>query len=111
MANVRWVAKKMLATFRNHQKYKPGCFRAEVLAKYKVKISYCCAWHARHLCLEKIMGNYEENYRLAPELCTQILESNPMKKYHLMVMRLFYDRKVQGEGFKEDGLDPRAQTY
>ncbi|OVA12036.1 hypothetical protein BVC80_1481g31 [Macleaya cordata] len=77
MANARWVPRNMLDTFRTHPKYKPKDIRAEVMFKMKVKISYWTAWHARWICLEKIMGNYEESYKLLPELCTQVLSSNP----------------------------------
>lgn len=40
-------------------------------------ISYFTAWNARALCLEPINGDYNEGYKMAPEVCKQIMIKNP----------------------------------
>ncbi|MCL7023791.1 hypothetical protein MKW94_010024, partial [Papaver nudicaule] len=77
LANARWVAKVMLECYKAHPKYKPRDFMAEVKKNHKVEISYYTAWHAYHLCNEKLLGSYEEGYSLLPALCDQILKENP----------------------------------
>ncbi|KAI3937143.1 hypothetical protein MKW92_040015 [Papaver armeniacum] len=76
LANARWVAKVMLECYKAHPNYKPRDFITEVKKNHKVDISYFTAWHAFHLCNEKIMGSYEEGYSLLPALCDQIKGEN-----------------------------------
>ncbi|MCL7051322.1 hypothetical protein MKW94_012030, partial [Papaver nudicaule] len=76
LANARWVAKVMLECYKAHPKYKPKDFQTEVKKNHKVKIYYYTAWHAYHLCNEKILGSYEEGYALLPALCDQIKGGN-----------------------------------
>ncbi|MCL7043979.1 hypothetical protein MKW94_007358 [Papaver nudicaule] len=76
LANARWVAKVMLECYKAHPKYKPKDFQTEVKKNHKVDISYYTAWHAYHLCNEKILGSYEEGYALLPALCDQIMGEN-----------------------------------
>ncbi|KAI3887238.1 hypothetical protein MKX03_023448 [Papaver bracteatum] len=76
LANARWVAKVMLECYKAHPNYKPRDFKTEVKKNHKVDISYFTAWHAFHLCNEKIMGSYEEGYSLLPALCDQIKGEN-----------------------------------
>ncbi|XP_026420744.1 uncharacterized protein LOC113316808 [Papaver somniferum] len=66
----------MLESFKAHPNYKPRDFMTEVKKNHKVEISYYTAWHAYHLCNEKILGSYEEGYSLLPALCDQILKEN-----------------------------------
>ncbi|MCL7041421.1 hypothetical protein MKW94_025253, partial [Papaver nudicaule] len=73
----RWVFRVMLDKFKAHPHYKPKHFQAELKLAHKVEISYMTAWHARHLCIERVMGNFEESYRLLPEFCNQVLKRNP----------------------------------
>ncbi|KAI3888342.1 hypothetical protein MKX03_003094 [Papaver bracteatum] len=77
LANARWVAKVMLESFKAHPNYKPRDFQTEVKKNHKVEISYYTAWHAYHLCNEKILGSYEEGYSLLHALCDQLLKENP----------------------------------
>ncbi|KAF9613939.1 hypothetical protein IFM89_013474 [Coptis chinensis] len=62
---------------RDHPDFKPTDIVKEVFNKYGVSISYWTAWRSRWLMLEAMHGNYEEGYRLVPELCRQILKRNP----------------------------------
>ncbi|KAI3899407.1 hypothetical protein MKW92_010811 [Papaver armeniacum] len=55
---------------KDHVKCKPSTIKRRVKRKYKVKISYWTAWHARHICLERIFGSFEKSYG-------QIMEANP----------------------------------
>ncbi|RZC75346.1 hypothetical protein C5167_050829 [Papaver somniferum] len=77
MANARWVALRIMRYVKDHVQCKPSTIKRRVKRKYKVKISYWTAWHARHICLERIFGSYEKSYGQVPELCRQIMEANP----------------------------------
>ncbi|MCL7049536.1 hypothetical protein MKW94_010624 [Papaver nudicaule] len=77
MANARWVAPRIMGYVSDHINCKPSAIQSRMQRKYKVKISYRTAWHARHICLEKFFGSFEDSYRWVPELCRQIMETNP----------------------------------
>ncbi|MCL7049550.1 hypothetical protein MKW94_007181, partial [Papaver nudicaule] len=77
LARARWVFRMMLDKFKAHPNYKPKNFQAEIKREHKVEISYMTAWHARHLCIERVMGNFEESYSFLPEFCSQLLKKNP----------------------------------
>ncbi|KAI3832164.1 hypothetical protein MKX03_015315, partial [Papaver bracteatum] len=71
-----WVFRVMLETFMAHPNYKVKDFQAEVKRVHHVEISYWTAWHAWHMCMERVFGNYEESYAMSPECCSQILNRN-----------------------------------
>ncbi|MCL7033786.1 hypothetical protein MKW94_001516, partial [Papaver nudicaule] len=76
-STTKWVFRMMLDKFKAHPNYKPKNFQAEIKREHKVEISYMTAWHARHLCIERVMGNFEESYSFLPEFCSQLLKKNP----------------------------------
>ncbi|KAF9588346.1 hypothetical protein IFM89_008776 [Coptis chinensis] len=71
------VCKELSYKMRDHPDFKPTDIVKEVFNKYGVSISYWTTWRSRWLMLEAMHGNYEEGYRLVPELCRQILKRNP----------------------------------
>ncbi|KAI3889850.1 hypothetical protein MKW92_033446 [Papaver armeniacum] len=77
MANARWVSWRIMGYMKDHIKCKPSTIMNRMKRKHGVTISYWTAWHARHMCLERIFGSYEKSYRQVPELCRQILLENP----------------------------------
>ncbi|KAI3954629.1 hypothetical protein MKW98_019760 [Papaver atlanticum] len=99
LANARWVSKVMLESFKAHPNYKTMDFMTEVKKNHKVEISYYTAWHAYHLCNEKILGSYEEG-RLP--VCKLV------QKFHLLMMRIFYGRGQVGKKMPDDEVVPRV---
>ncbi|KAL5717647.1 hypothetical protein ACHQM5_010627 [Ranunculus cassubicifolius] len=49
----------------------------ELFARQGVQVTYWVAWEARRRLMEKINGNYEEGYKLVPNMCRNILANNP----------------------------------
>ncbi|MCL7023288.1 hypothetical protein MKW94_005357 [Papaver nudicaule] len=76
MANAKWVVPRILGYVSEHLNCKPSTIQSRMKRKYKVEISYWTAWHARHICLEKVYGSFEDNYTCVPELCRQIQLAN-----------------------------------
>ncbi|KAF9601481.1 hypothetical protein IFM89_020248 [Coptis chinensis] len=75
-ARAPWVAQALENKMREHLDYRPKDIQAEIVFQYGVSISYWIGWNARTLIFEVINGNYE-GYRLVPEMCRQIIKSNP----------------------------------
>ncbi|KAF9592190.1 hypothetical protein IFM89_012684 [Coptis chinensis] len=63
-----WVAKHFQVKVRDHPNYKPKDLEAHMFSKFGVKILYWTAWSAKIVILEKLNGNYEEEFALVPEL-------------------------------------------
>ncbi|MCL7046036.1 hypothetical protein MKW94_007231 [Papaver nudicaule] len=77
MANAKWVVPRIFDYVSEHINCKPSTIQRGMKRKYKVEISYWTAWHARHICLEKVYGSFEDSYGCVPELCRQIRLANP----------------------------------
>ncbi|CAH9124769.1 unnamed protein product [Cuscuta epithymum] len=77
-ANARWIASMLAQDMRLHHKsYIPQDIIAIAWSRWTLNISYWQAWNARLMALEELHGNYEKSYTQVPELCRQILASNP----------------------------------
>lgn len=74
----RWIATKVEQQMRLHHKsYTPQDIIQEMWHLFQLKVKYWQAWHARAIALERVHGNYNDSYTKVPELCRQILLSNP----------------------------------
>lgn len=78
LASAKWVAAMIEDEMRmHHSSFTPRDIVKLVWHKYGCTITYWLAWKARGKALERIHGNYEESYAKVPELCRQIMASNP----------------------------------
>ncbi|KAF6165813.1 hypothetical protein GIB67_012710 [Kingdonia uniflora] len=77
LANTLWVANEIEETVRDMKKKSPQDAMTIISRRYGVNLSYFTAWNAKTICMEKIIGSFDEGYTLMPELCRQILISNP----------------------------------
>ncbi|OVA16121.1 zinc finger protein [Macleaya cordata] len=79
MADCRFVAEELEDSIRAHKQknYKPSFIIEDFWKEFMLHISYWVAWRAKGVALERIYGSYDESYRLAPEMCRQLLEANP----------------------------------
>ncbi|KAF6141006.1 hypothetical protein GIB67_006635 [Kingdonia uniflora] len=48
-----------------------------ILVKFGLDISYYTTWNAWTICMEVILGSFDDGYVVQPELCRQILSLNP----------------------------------
>ncbi|KAF9612982.1 hypothetical protein IFM89_004785 [Coptis chinensis] len=75
-ARAPWVAKALLERMRDHPDYRRKDIMKEMFSQFGINISYWTAWNARMQMLEAIHGNYENGYKLVPEMCRQIMRRN-----------------------------------
>ncbi|KAF6134266.1 hypothetical protein GIB67_010065, partial [Kingdonia uniflora] len=77
LAHAEWVANEAENTMRTIRSTKPCDVIELIKVNYGIDISYYTAWNAWTICMERIVGSYDEGYVLQPELCRQILSFNP----------------------------------
>ncbi|OVA11992.1 hypothetical protein BVC80_8167g6 [Macleaya cordata] len=79
MISSKSVAEELEDSIRANktETYKPKDIIEDFWEEFTWDISYWVAWRARTIEMERIFGNYEDGYKLAPELCRQMLEANP----------------------------------
>ncbi|KAF6142539.1 hypothetical protein GIB67_039503 [Kingdonia uniflora] len=77
LANATWVAKQVESVMRSVRTTTPVGIQDLISTQFGIDISYYTAWNAWSICKEKIVGSYDEGYIMQPELCLQILHSNP----------------------------------
>ncbi|KAF6163859.1 hypothetical protein GIB67_024714 [Kingdonia uniflora] len=77
LANATWVAKKVESVIRSVRTTTPVGIQDLISTQFGVDISYYTAWNAWSIYKEKIVCSYDEGYIMQPELCLQILYSNP----------------------------------
>ncbi|KAF9598367.1 hypothetical protein IFM89_027255 [Coptis chinensis] len=75
---------------KDTSRHVPEDIQAEIMSRHGVHISYWTAWSTRVKILENINGNYEEGYRLLPELCRQVQSKNPGT-----IARWFYTKNTR----------------
>ncbi|KAF5198283.1 Mudr family transposase, partial [Thalictrum thalictroides] len=77
-ATAPWIASKIEEQMRRHHKsFTPLDVQERMWSEYCVQVLYWQAWSARLLALEAVYGNYEKRYARLPELCRQVLNTNP----------------------------------
>ncbi|KAF6161662.1 hypothetical protein GIB67_012447 [Kingdonia uniflora] len=77
LANSTWVAKQVESVMRYVRTTRLAGIQDLISTQFGVNISYYTAWNAWSIYKEKIVGLYDEGYIMQPELCLQILHSNP----------------------------------
>ncbi|KAI3988755.1 hypothetical protein MKX01_001527 [Papaver californicum] len=55
---------------------KPRQIKDDFLKSHNTNIPYIFGWMARNLVLEELFGNYEDNYKLVPDLCKMVTKTN-----------------------------------
>ncbi|KAF6135060.1 hypothetical protein GIB67_014109 [Kingdonia uniflora] len=77
LANGQWVAAEIEELVRDVTTLTPKSIVVRIKKKFGVAISYYIAWNAKTICMEKIVGSYDEGYKQFPALCLEILHTNP----------------------------------
>ncbi|KAF6166041.1 hypothetical protein GIB67_012938 [Kingdonia uniflora] len=77
LCNAPWVAREVKALVRDVRAMTPKAIKTRMKIKFGVEISYWTAWNARQICMESIVGSYDQGYNELPSLCVEILKSNP----------------------------------
>ncbi|KAF6167044.1 hypothetical protein GIB67_041299 [Kingdonia uniflora] len=77
LCNAPWVAREVEALVRDVRAMTPKAIKTRMKTQYGVEISYWTAWNARQICMESIVGSYDQGYHDLPSLCVEILKSNP----------------------------------
>ncbi|KAF6151990.1 hypothetical protein GIB67_010564 [Kingdonia uniflora] len=77
LCNAPWVARKVEALVRDVRAMTPKAIKTRMKTKFGIEISYWTAWNARQICIESIVGSYDQGYNELPSLCVEILKSNP----------------------------------
>ncbi|KAF6152573.1 hypothetical protein GIB67_013020 [Kingdonia uniflora] len=77
LSNAPWVAREVEALVKNVRAMTPKAIKIRIKIKFSVEISYWTAWNARQICMESIVGSYDQGYNELPSLCVEILKSNP----------------------------------
>ncbi|KAF6133958.1 hypothetical protein GIB67_040722 [Kingdonia uniflora] len=77
LCNAPWVAREVEALVRDVRAMTPKAIKTRMKTQYGVEISYWTTWNARQICMESIVGSYDQGYHDMPSLCVEILKSNP----------------------------------
>ncbi|KAF6165474.1 hypothetical protein GIB67_028033 [Kingdonia uniflora] len=77
LCNAPWVAREVEALVRDVRAMTPKSIKTRMKTQYGAEISYWTAWNARQICMESIVGSYDQGYHDLPSLCVEILKSNP----------------------------------
>ncbi|KAF6170030.1 hypothetical protein GIB67_042835, partial [Kingdonia uniflora] len=56
---------------------RPCDVQEAIWTKYGVNVSYSTTWNAWTICMERIVGSYDEGYIVMPELTVHVLLANP----------------------------------
>ncbi|KAF6152013.1 hypothetical protein GIB67_010587 [Kingdonia uniflora] len=77
LAHAGWVANKVEHTMRIIRSIGPVDVIKLIFVKFGLDISYYTSWNAWTICMERIVGSFDDGYVVQPELCRQILSANP----------------------------------
>ncbi|KAL5720223.1 hypothetical protein ACHQM5_012906 [Ranunculus cassubicifolius] len=78
MAFAPWIAEKIEKAMRiHHRTFTPAEIIDYIWLHHQLDIKYWQAWNSKMIALEKLHGNYDESFRMVPELCAQVLAVNP----------------------------------
>ncbi|KAF6148403.1 hypothetical protein GIB67_036618 [Kingdonia uniflora] len=76
LAHVGWVTNEAEHTMKIIRFTRPVDVIELILLKFGLDISYYTTWNAWTICMEKIVGSFDDGYVVQPELCRQILSAN-----------------------------------
>ncbi|KAF6172509.1 hypothetical protein GIB67_007022 [Kingdonia uniflora] len=77
LCNQPWVVREVEALVRDVMAMTPKAIKTRMKTQYGAEISYWTAWNARLICMESIVGSYDQGYHKLPSFCVEILKSNP----------------------------------
>ncbi|KAF6145436.1 hypothetical protein GIB67_032559 [Kingdonia uniflora] len=77
LANVGWVINEVEQLIRTVRTTMPFDVQEAIKIKFGVDISYYTAYNAWSICMERIVGSYDEAYTIMLELTIQVLLANP----------------------------------
>ncbi|KAF6175858.1 hypothetical protein GIB67_003346 [Kingdonia uniflora] len=77
LTNAQWVANDYEEMVRDVKIVTPTDIITRIRRTYEVNINYYTAWNAKTICVERIIGCFDEGYSIMQELCRQVLLSNP----------------------------------
>ncbi|KAF6160700.1 hypothetical protein GIB67_019640 [Kingdonia uniflora] len=77
LAHVGWVANEAERTMRTIRSVRPVDVIELILVKFGLDISYYTTWNTWTICMERIVGSFDDGYVVQPELCRHILSANP----------------------------------
>ncbi|KAF6152819.1 hypothetical protein GIB67_004648 [Kingdonia uniflora] len=76
LAHTGWVANEVVQLIRSMRSTRPCDVQEAIWTKYGVDVSYSTTWNAWTICMERIVGSYDEGYIVMLELTVQVLLAN-----------------------------------
>ncbi|KAI3951336.1 hypothetical protein MKW92_031034 [Papaver armeniacum] len=76
-ASVQWVANTVEQRLRENPECKPKDILEEIHRAHGITLSYKQAWRGKERVMAAVRGSFEEGYRLLPQYCDQIKQTNP----------------------------------
>ncbi|KAF6176541.1 hypothetical protein GIB67_007924 [Kingdonia uniflora] len=70
LCNTPWVAREVEALVRDVSAMTPKAIKTRMKTKFGVEISYWTAWNARQICMESIVGSFDQGYNELPSLAS-----------------------------------------
>ncbi|KAF6165656.1 hypothetical protein GIB67_011758 [Kingdonia uniflora] len=77
LANALWVANYCGDGLRNIKLSRPIDVFTTIRRKFGIDLSYWTSWNAWTICMERIIGSYDEGYFKMPSLTIELLTTNP----------------------------------
>ncbi|KAF6176064.1 hypothetical protein GIB67_000158 [Kingdonia uniflora] len=77
LANTGWVANEIEQLIRTVRTTRLFDVQEVIMIKFGVDISYYTTWNAWSICIERIVGSYDEANTIMPDLTIQVLLANP----------------------------------
>ncbi|KAF6134702.1 hypothetical protein GIB67_002103 [Kingdonia uniflora] len=77
LANAQWITVEIEKLVRDVTTLTLKSVAVRIKKKFGVVISYYTAWNAKTICMEKIVGSYDEGYKQLLALCHEIPHTNP----------------------------------
>ncbi|XP_073292264.1 uncharacterized protein [Primulina huaijiensis] len=105
-ASVQWVASSVEKHLRENPHYQPKEILEEIHRVHGITLSYKQAWRGKERFMASLRGSFEEDYRLLPQYCNQIRQTNPGSMTSICVnpvdnsfLRLFISYQASIYGF------------
>ncbi|XP_050236158.1 uncharacterized protein LOC126686166 [Mercurialis annua] len=76
-ASVQWVAESVETHLLENPHSTPKEILEEIYRAHGITLSYKQAWRAKERVMASVRGSFEEEYRLLPQYCDQIVRTNP----------------------------------
>ncbi|XP_038704873.1 uncharacterized protein LOC120000806 [Tripterygium wilfordii] len=76
-ASVQWVANSVEQRLMENPSYKPKEILEEIHRIHGITLSYKQAWRGKERIMAAMRGSFEEGYRLLPQYCEQVKQTNP----------------------------------